>query len=363
MTTRLQLNHWSDWLQPGSPNDPRLFHADSGDRIWAVPPHLGQGYIQEILLQDGLSIFILDYTLTEEVIIDAPGQRDRIEFEFTLAGPGAGRSVFWPYYGFRQFGVKRSQRRFFKAKVTFKRSTLIPHFQAYMERLSPQARSVGEQLIQAMYQYKGGGSLSLPFRMLSRVMQGGVATEPYTTFGHVVSADLYAEIIVLGYTSHVPITSAMHQVIGQMLSCPYQGTTRRTYLERQALELVSLRLAAMELPRLSDADLSSVDYAAAILRNQLSNPPSIEALARQACTNRLKLNQGFREVYGTTPYGYLRDCRLWQAQRLLMTSELAIADIAASVGYNNRSHFALAFRQATGLNPKTFQLQAWQWAS
>ena len=77
-------------------------------------------------------------------------------------------------------------------------------------------------------------------------------------------------------------------------------------------------------------------------------------------TNRLKLNQGFHTLYGTTPFGYLRSHRLSQAKRLLMTSELSIDQIAEAVGYSSRSRFATAFRQRMGLNPKTFQRHVWQ---
>ncbi|MGD1849429.1 MAG: hypothetical protein ACFCBU_02085 [Cyanophyceae cyanobacterium] len=30
------------------------------------------------------------------------------------------------------------------------------------------------------------------------------------------------------------------------------------------------------------------------------------------------------------------------------------------MGYKNRSHFALAFRQFMGINPKDFQIQTWR---
>ncbi|MEL6332487.1 MAG: helix-turn-helix transcriptional regulator, partial [Cyanobacteria bacterium J06626_26] len=85
--------------------------------------------------------------------------------------------------------------------------------------------------------------------------------------------------------------------------------------------------------------------------------------ARKVGTNRLKLNQGFHQVYGTTPFRYLRACRLTQARRLLTTSDLPVESVAAAVGYSSRNHFAKAFRQQVGLNPKTFQMQAWQCAS
>ena len=152
----------------------------------------------------------------------------------------------------------------------------------------------------------------------------------------------------------------MEQVIGQILSCPYQGTTRRIYLEQKALQLVSLRLETMVQSRTTKIDFFCICRAADILRKHLVNPPTVEALARQVGTNRLYLNQGFAQVYGTTPYGYLRSCRLWYARRLLMTSDLSISHVATAVGYTCRSHFATAFRQLMGMNPKAFQMEAWQ---
>ena len=62
-------------------------------------------------------------------------------------------------------------------------------------------------------------------------------------------------------------------------------------------------------------------------------------------------------MYGTTPFRYLRNCRLGLAQYLLIISKLAVEEIAYRVGYTNRSRFATAFRQRFGLNPKNFQLQ------
>ncbi|NEQ42345.1 MAG: helix-turn-helix transcriptional regulator [Leptolyngbya sp. SIOISBB] len=178
-----------------------------------------------------------------------------------------------------------------------------------------------------------------------------------------LSDKLYADLIALQYAQRQSITPATERVIGNILSCPYQGSTRRTYLTQQALALIALRFEAMESPDLNATDLATIHQAAAILRSQFVNPPSIETLARQVATNRLKLNQGFRAVYGTTPFGYLRDCRLWQAQRLLMMTELSINEVAMAVGYSCRSKFATAFRKYIGINPKAFQMHSLPLAS
>ncbi|MBE9117326.1 helix-turn-helix transcriptional regulator [Lusitaniella coriacea LEGE 07157] len=361
MNTRLVLDRWNDWLEPGSPSDVRLFHSDSSDRIFVCPSSLGQGYVQEIQLCDDLSLFVLDYTLHQDVMMDVSDESRQLEFEFQLAGSDAGYSFSVPYFGLQELGVKRSRKQFFKIEIVFKRSLLVPYFLALIERLPPQTYYIAEKILQFMYwgHKRGRSSLTIP-EMLKQILQSEISLDFLDTLEHIMPDSLYAETIAFKYANRHPITSAMEQIIGQILSCPYQNVNRRTYLKQKVLELVGLRLEAIVHPPLKPEDLNCVYQAASVLRNQCVNPPTVEALARQVCTNRLKLNQGFHLVYGTTPFGYLRDYRLMQARRLLITSELSIAQVAAQVGYTSRSRFATAFRKSIGINPKVFQMQAWE---
>ncbi|MEM9003865.1 MAG: helix-turn-helix transcriptional regulator [Cyanobacteria bacterium P01_F01_bin.86] len=368
MTTRQILNQWENWLLPGSPSDSRLFHADAADQILVYPAHLGQGYRQKILLRDDLTLIILDYTLAQDVVYHSLDPGDCLKFEFRL---DAGYSSFLPQFGLQHLGFNPAHKRAFEVEVIFKLPSLVTYFQSFMERLPCPTQSIAERTLLALYKHRTGGKFSSVTSMLNRICDRtrdakrspALAFSSPNNFEHILPDDLYAEAIDLIYTIRHPHTPVINQVIGQILSCPYQGTIRRTYLECKALELVSLHLEAMTQPCLNQADLNSVYQAAAILRKQLINPPTVEILARQVHTNRLKLNRGFHQVYGTTPYGYLKNCRLNQARRLLLTSELSVEKVAATVGYTCRSKFATAFRQQMGLNPKTFQMQAWQLAS
>lgn len=346
MTERLVLDDWNDWLLPGSLNDTRLHHADETDRILVCPPHLGQGYVQHIPLCDDMTLVILDYTLHQEIMMEASGSSNRIEFTFYLAGSDEGYSFFCPHFGLKQLNVKQKQNRFFKVEIFFKPPAFSTYFQSFMERLTPQTQDVANRILQFIHRRH-------------RKWPSTVEIKPGTTFEQLLTDTLYAEAIALNYATRQPITPAMEQVIGHILSCPYQGATRRAYLGQKALELVGLRLDAMTQPDLSEDELESIHQAAAILRKQVASPPTIEMLARQVGTNRLKLNQGFHDVFGTTPYGYLRDCRVWQARWQLMMLERSVNEVAASVGYTSRSRFATAFRQQMGMNPKMFQMQAW----
>ena len=363
MTTQPILNHWKNGLLPGSPNDSRLLHSDPSDRILVYPSCLGQGYRQEIWLRDDLSLFILDYTLSQDVIFDALGKGDYLKFEFQLAETNTRYSNWIPQLGFRSLGGTPARKRVFEVEVVFKRPASITYTQAFLDRLPSQTQHIVERISKFLRRHQGGCSNLTLTGFFDHTEDCAIAPYADLTLGHLLSDALYFETVDLTYAARSPITPAMEQAIGRILSCPYQGKTRRTYLERQALALVALRLEAIAQPGLNAADLNCIYQAASVLRNQIANPPTVEVLARQVGTNRLKLNQGFHEVYGTTPFGYLRDCRLMQAYRLLTTSDLSIGKVAATVGYASRNHFAKAFRRQIGVNPKTFQMQAWKCAS
>lgn len=347
MTTRLILNEGEDWFLPGNPDDSQLLHSDSSDRVLICPPELGKGYIQEIPLRDDLILFILDYTLNQDVIIDIPEEKNCLEFEFQLAGYQPGYSFSEAYLGLRSLRIRPAHQRFFKVEFFCKQPSLTTYFQAVMERLSPQNRGIAEQLMQALSGFQSQEITYLPSVSLEQIL----------------TERLYSEITVLNYATRNVMTAAMKPLLEQILSCPYQGVTRRKYLERRAIELIALHLDNIGRFCLNDAHFDCITQAEAILRQNIVNPPSLEALARQVGTNRLKLNQGFHQVYGTTPFGYLRNCRVREARRLLMTSDWSVGQIAQAVGYTSQSRFTTAFRRQYGTNPKVFQMQAWELAS
>lgn len=367
MTARLVLNNHEDWLLPGSPDDSRLFHADPSDQILVYPAHAGQGYRQKIQLRDELTLSIMDYELSSNVVLNAPGNEPNVRFEFPLINTGTRRSEFVPMLGFRVLSAAIAQQRIFEIEVVFKGTSILTYAQACLERFPLHARRIAEDIVKSLWRFQGGrpglDTAEMMRRMAKYATQGTLTSYGEITLGHILSDTLYAETVDLQYANRTLITPRMEKIMGQILSCPYQGSTRRRYLERKALELVMLRLQAITPPRLNQTDLSCIYQAAALLRSQVVNPPTVEELARKVGTNRLKLNQGFHEVYGTTPFKYLRDCRLGMARRLLTTSDMPVETIAAEVGYRSRNHFAKAFRRQVGLNPKAFQMQVWQWAS
>ena len=355
------LRKESDYLYPGSPSDSRLFHADTSDQIQVWSPRVGQGYIQRIPLREDLSLIILDNLVHHTSLINPSKKETSLEFEFQLAGSLSGQSTLTPHFGLGGLNIRPAQKRQLKVEIFFDSSAFMTYYQLTAERLLPQALTLFHKSVQALYHKQFGHQAASPQAALNQILTNPISSSPVPDL---VDDSLLSEHELLGsdLTIQQSMTPEMHKVIHEIFACPYSGRVRRIYLEQKVLELVALKLNALEQLQsvsypLSPDDLNGIYQAGKILACQLQTPPSVEVLARQVGLNRLKLNHGFHHVYGTTPFRYLRDCRLQLAKQLLIASRLAVKEVAYRVGYTSCSRFATAFSQKFGLNPKAFQLE------
>lgn len=160
------------------------------------------------------------------------------------------------------------------------------------------------------------------------------------------------------------ITPAMRSTVEQILYCPFEGKTKRIYLESKCLELIALKLEQLKdadkrtglFCPLKPDDIDRIHLARQILTSNIENPPSLMELARKVSLNDYKLKVGFRQVFGTTVFGYLHQHRMEKAQQLLIEQRMNVKEIAQAVGYANQSRFAAAFRKQFGVNPKSYLL-------
>ncbi|NEQ96978.1 MAG: helix-turn-helix transcriptional regulator [Cyanothece sp. SIO2G6] len=158
-------------------------------------------------------------------------------------------------------------------------------------------------------------------------------------------------------------TPAMLTVLHKIMHCPYQGSLKRLYLESKALELIVMKLAQVQQTgstpkpkvQIKADDIDRLHRARDILVCNLEDPPSLKSLARQVEMNDHKLKLGFRQVFGTTVFGYLHQCRMEKAQWLLEQRAGSIAHIAQAVGYASPSQFSAAFKRKFGVTPRSYK--------
>jgi AraC family transcriptional activator of pyochelin receptor len=107
----------------------------------------------------------------------------------------------------------------------------------------------------------------------------------------------------------------------------------------------------------NEKDARKLKEAKEILLEKLDNPPILKELSELTGLSEYKLKEGFKQVYGTTVYGFVLDKKLEIARENLEKGEMQVKDIAFEIGYENPSHFIAAFKKKYGITPKQFAKQ------
>ena len=93
------------------------------------------------------------------------------------------------------------------------------------------------------------------------------------------------------------------------------------------------------------------------LHEELSRSWTLSTLAFAVGVEPTRLVRAFRRHLRTTPGEYLRRVRVDRARRLLMDSDLPIADIALETGFTDQSHLTRVFRRHLTETPAVFRLR------
>jgi len=315
-------NLWQMSRQQAQAIDPR----DASDRIAICPSALGEGYKRDIELRNGIDLTFHRYQLRDDLIVDRlpPGETGCLEWMFTLSST------------FRLAdGVQVSQGQHLLAGAISPGGTVEGYSHAPV--IEVDIHLTPEQL-------KTLWSDEIDY--FPSELQRMLALDESLPFSSVRN-----------------ITPAMQIALQQMLDCPYQGVMKQMFLESKAIEVLVLWFdqAGSDDPPLyrpagpTVVDADRIYQAKEILLQHLDNPPSLLGLARQVGLNDCTLKRGFKQVFGTTVFGLLRQHRMEKARSLLLENQHPITAIAQAVGYTNLSAFSSAFRKQYGVSPRVMQ--------
>ncbi|HYF52139.1 MAG TPA: AraC family transcriptional regulator [Planctomycetota bacterium] len=149
-------------------------------------------------------------------------------------------------------------------------------------------------------------------------------------------------------------------IVEKIAAIPQNADSMQTCITRKSLGLRLLEAL------LADASTSSHQIATAgsaqrlipalmYVRDNLARPIEIAQLARLVHLSPSRFSAVFRSVLGVSPGGYLQRERLQKAQELLIQSDLSIAAIGASVGWDNPYFFSRFFHQKLGQTPTQYR--------
>ncbi|HEV7443836.1 MAG TPA: AraC family transcriptional regulator [Steroidobacteraceae bacterium] len=148
-------------------------------------------------------------------------------------------------------------------------------------------------------------------------------------------------------------------IAAAVINCRRTGALRRLYVEAKATELFCLildRFQAESRPcasgfRVSHRDRCQLAAVRDLLLETFVEPPSLHALARQFGLNRNKLCGGFAQLFGASIYDFCRSLRLEKARRLLMETDIPIAQVAYATGFSSASAFSASFTREFRRSP------------
>lgn len=91
------------------------------------------------------------------------------------------------------------------------------------------------------------------------------------------------------------------------------------------------------------------------LLNNLDKRITIEELSKQYLMNPTTMKVLFKSIYGTSIAAHMKEHRMRKAAKMLLESEMSIAEIALAVGYDSQSKFSTAFKDFFQMLPKEYR--------
>lgn len=89
----------------------------------------------------------------------------------------------------------------------------------------------------------------------------------------------------------------------------------------------------------------------ALMRQNLEEPLSMDALAERAGYSRRHMERLFRVNTGQTPAEFYRNLRLDHGRALLAGTDLTLSEVTAATGFECKAHFAKLFTRRFGMPP------------
>lgn len=158
----------------------------------------------------------------------------------------------------------------------------------------------------------------------------------------------------------LPITPRLHSLIEMGLSlAPSDLPSARPLLIQLGLSALHAYAFEAECATLRALTPEAVIQAQRFIEANLSQPLTLNAIARAANVSPPHLIKLFRQHLRTTPMRYAWDARVRRGAQLLIQSGLPISEIAAQCGFQTPFHFSRLIKQRYGCAPRELRRRAW----
>ncbi|MBQ5843878.1 MAG: AraC family transcriptional regulator [Alistipes sp.] len=99
----------------------------------------------------------------------------------------------------------------------------------------------------------------------------------------------------------------------------------------------------------------TIGEARLLMRQNISHAVRVQDIAAKMGVGYSWFRQNFKRVTGISPSHYQMLLIISRAKELLVTSDMSIAEIAYTLGFENTGHFSTLFRKMEGQSPRQFR--------
>ena len=133
--------------------------------------------------------------------------------------------------------------------------------------------------------------------------------------------------------------------------------TTKEPLRDRAGRVIGLACISKDLIEPSQAGLIDSGFADTIdhMLENYDKPLRVEELARRAGLSEAQFERRMKKIFQISATQYLIKTRIDHAARLLVESEMPIAEVAQHAGFSDQSALSRQFRQVTGIAPRDYR--------
>ena len=276
----------------------------ANDRVF-LPETLGEGFIQEVCLDNGLALCLHHYTLKQEFILRRHASAEKTEV-LTMKFDRGKEVEFGTSNFFTELKIPPDTETNLLVIVTTR--------QMLLNLLKPGQES--------------------PF--IENTIRDNSS-----------------------FVLHEDITGEMERTLNQLNLIDDSTELPALLYQIKAQELIYLLFTRL-FSRKEEASVSvnredaeRIYAVRARLLSDLSSPPQLPDLARNIGMSATKMKQLFRQIFGDSIYNYYQTARMNEAAHQL--GRLSVSQVGFNVGFTNLSHFARLFEKHHRMKPKRYK--------
>jgi len=160
---------------------------------------------------------------------------------------------------------------------------------------------------------------------------------------------------------HNPATTPyMMRLIDAVRNNKETGSMKNLMIQSRILELLALQMEQFRVPQpiheeLRHDETEKLYQLKTYLDTHFLSDLSLTQLSKECLLNEFKVKRGFKLLFGTTVFNYLRKLRMEYAGNMLTCCPVSIDEVADALGYEHSQHFSIAFKKYMGISPSVYQ--------